>query len=185
MTRALMVYREFRSAWFWNYRDACELLDARYPAAPLGLCTVAALLPKDWEIRLVDRNIETLEDRELDWADVVLTGGMLPQQLDCLEVIRMARGRGKVVIVGGPDATSSPHVYQEANHLVLGEGEITIPKFLADFAAGTAQPVYKDDARANVQESPTPRFDLIKLNKYNHIGVQWCRGCPFNCEFCD
>jgi radical SAM superfamily enzyme YgiQ (UPF0313 family) len=180
-----MVYPEFRSASFWNYRDACELLDARYPAAPLGLCTVAALLPQDWEIRLVDRNIETLEDRALDWADVVLTGGMLPQQLDCLEVIRIARERGKVVIVGGPDATSSPHVYREANHLVLGEGEVTIPKFLADFAAGTAQPVYKDEARANVQESPTPRFDLIKLDKYNHIGVQWCRGCPFNCEFCD
>ncbi len=185
MTRALMVYPQFRSASFWNYRDACELLDARYPAAPLGLCTVAALLPKDWEIRLVDRNVEELEDHQLEWADLILTGGMLPQQLDCLEVIRTARQRGKPVVVGGPDATSSPHVYREANHLVLGEGEVTIPQFLTDWSAGAPQPVYQDEARANVQESPTPRFDLIKLDKYNHIGVQWCRGCPFNCEFCD
>jgi radical SAM superfamily enzyme YgiQ (UPF0313 family) len=160
-------------------------MDARYPAAPLGLCTVAALLPSDWEIRLVDRNVEEFDDRQLDWADLVLTGGMLPQQLDCLEVIRTARARGKTVIVGGPDATSSPHVYRDASHLVLGEGEVTIPQFLADYAAGQAKPVYQDPQRANVQASPTPRFDLIKLDKYNHIGVQWCRGCPFNCEFCD
>ena len=185
MTRVLLVYPEFRSASFWNYRDTCELLDARYPAAPLGLCTVAALLPKDWDIRLVDRNVERLDDTALDWADLVMTGGMMPQQLDCLEVIRMAKERGKTVVVGGPDATSSPHVYRDAHHLVLGEGEVTIPRFLADLAAGSAQPIYQDPQRANVQESPIPRFDLIKLDKYNHIGVQWCRGCPFNCEFCD
>jgi radical SAM superfamily enzyme YgiQ (UPF0313 family) len=185
MTRALLVYPQFRSASFWNYRDTCELMDARYPAAPLGLCTVAALLPSDWEIKLVDRNVEEFDQRALDWADLVLTGGMLPQQLDCLEVIRLARSRGKTVVVGGPDATSSPHVYREADHLVLGEGEVTIPRFLEDYQAGQAKDTYADPARANVQTSPTPRFDLIKLDRYNHIGIQWCRGCPFNCEFCD
>jgi radical SAM superfamily enzyme YgiQ (UPF0313 family) len=185
MTRALLVHPEFRSASFWNYRETCQLMDARYPAAPLGLCTVAGLLPQDWEFRLVDRNVETLEARDLEWADMVFTGGMMPQQLDALEVIRLAREHGKPVVVGGPDPTSSPHIYEQANHRVLGEGEVTIPMFLRDLNQGKAQAIYRDDAKANVQESPTPRFDLLKFDRYNHIGVQWCRGCPFNCEFCD
>jgi radical SAM superfamily enzyme YgiQ (UPF0313 family) len=185
LTRALLVYPEFRSSSFWNYQETCELVGARYPAAPLGLCTVAALLPSDWEVKLVDRNVETWDDSVLDWADVVLTGGMLPQQRDCLEIIHKAVTRGKRVVVGGPDATSSPHIYNEASHLVLNEGEVTMPPFLSDLAAGSAKKVYRDDARADVQGSPTPRFDLLKFDRYLHIGVQWCRGCPFNCEFCD
>jgi hypothetical protein len=183
--RALLVYPEFRSASFWNYRDTCRLVDARYPAAPLGLCTVAALLPQDWEIRLVDRNVERWDDRMLDWADIVFTGGMMPQQRDCLELIRKARALGKAVVVGGPDATSSPHLYDAASHLVLGEGELTIPAFLADLAAGRAKHVYTDPGKADVSTSPTPRFDLLQFDRYNHVGIQWCRGCPFSCEFCD
>jgi radical SAM superfamily enzyme YgiQ (UPF0313 family) len=185
MTRALLVYPEFRSASFWNYRETCELVDARYPAAPLGLCTVAAMLPPDWEVRLVDRNIEPWDDTMLDQADIVLTGGMMPQQRDCVELIRKARSKGKTVIVGGPDATSSPHLYDDASHLVLGESEVTMPLFLADFAAGTAKKIYQDARKADVQKSPTPRFELLKFERYNHIGIQWCRGCPFSCEFCD
>jgi len=185
MTRALLVYPEFRSASFWNYRETCELVDARYPAAPLGLCTVAALLPADWEITLVDRNIESWDDAMLDRADVILTGGMMAQQLDCVDLIRKAKARGKRVVVGGPDATSSPHLYADADHLVLGEGEVTLPQFLADLAAGTPKKTYQDGRKADVQSSPTPRFDLLKFERYNHIGIQWCRGCPFSCEFCD
>jgi radical SAM superfamily enzyme YgiQ (UPF0313 family) len=185
MTRALLVYPEFRSASFWNYRETCELVDARYPAAPLGLCTVAALLPPEWEVTLVDRNVETWDDAMLDGADVILTGGMMPQQRDCIELIRKARAKGKMVIVGGPDATSSPHLYDDASHLVLGESEVTMPQFLADLAAGTPKKVYTDARKADVQKSPTPRFELLKFERYNHIGIQWCRGCPFSCEFCD
>ncbi|HLY73383.1 MAG TPA: B12-binding domain-containing radical SAM protein, partial [Planctomycetota bacterium] len=91
----------------------------------------------------------------------------------------------KRVVVGGPDATSSPHLYADADHLVLGEGEVTIPQFLADLAAGTPRKIYQDARKADVQASPTPRFDLLKFDRYNHIGIQWCRGCPFSCEFCD
>jgi uncharacterized protein DUF4070/radical SAM family protein/B12 binding protein len=183
--RALLIYPEFRSASFWNYRETCKLLDARYPAAPLGLCTVAALLPPAWEVKLLDRNVDPWDDSVLEWADVVLTGGMMPQQRDCLELIHRARELGKRVIVGGPDATSSPHLYQEASHLILGEAEVTLPPFLEDLEAGNAQQVYKDTRMADVQRSPTPRFDLLRFSSYNHIGIQWCRGCPFNCEFCD
>jgi hypothetical protein len=185
LVHALLVYPEFRSASFWNYRESCKLVDARYPAAPLGLCTVAALLPPDWDVRLVDRNVEKFDPKLLDWADVVLTGGMMPQQRDCIEIIREARRRGKTVVVGGPDATSSPHLYSEATHLVLGEGEVTLPLFLEDYARGVAKKVYQDGRKADVAKSPTPRFDLLKFERYNHVGIQWCRGCPFSCEFCD
>ncbi len=185
MVKALLVFPEFRSASFWNYKTTCELVDARYPAAPLGLCTVAAMLPPAWEIRLLDRNVEDWDDAVLDWADIVFTGGMLPQQRDCLDIIRKARSKGRRVVVGGPDATSSPHLYGEAGHLVLGEGEVTLPMFLADLAAGEPKALYKDPRRADVASSPVPRFDLLKFERYNHIGIQWCRGCPFSCEFCD
>jgi radical SAM superfamily enzyme YgiQ (UPF0313 family) len=121
----------------------------------------------------------------LDGVDVVLTGGMMPQQRDCIELIRKARSKGKTVIVGGPDATSSPHLYEDASHLVLGESEVTMPQFLADLAAGTAKKIYTDPKKADVHKSPTPRFELLKFERYNHIGIQWCRGCPFSCEFCD
>jgi hypothetical protein len=183
--RCLLVYPEFRSPSFWNYRETCRVAEARYPAAPLGLLTVAALLPPDWELRLLDRNVEPLDDALLDAADLVLTGGMIPQQEDCLDLIRAAKARGKTVVVGGPDPTSSPHLYAEADHLVLGEAEVTLPPFLADLRAGVARKVYRDEARADVSKSPCPRFDLLRLGRYLHVGVQWCRGCPFACEFCD
>ena len=185
MTRALLVYPEFLETSFWNYRETCRIMDARYPAAPLGMCTVAALLPPEWEVRLVDCNVETLEDAAVEWADVVLTGGMIAQQRDCRRVIRRARALGRRVVVGGPDATSSPHLYAEADHLVLGEGEVTLPAFLADLANGVPKARYEDARRADIRASPVPRFDLLKLDRYLHVGVQWCRGCPFTCEFCD
>src|SRR4051812_10400235 len=124
MPRALLVQPKFLLASFWNYRETCELVDTKYPSAPLGLCTVAAMLPRDWDLKLVDRNVEDWDDAWFDWADYLLLGAMIPQQRDCLAVMREARARGKTVIVGGPDPTSSPHVYQEADHLVLGEAEV-------------------------------------------------------------
>jgi hypothetical protein len=179
------VYPEFRSASFWNYRETCGLAGARYPAAPLGLITVAALLPEEWEVRLVDRNVDPWNDAILDWPDIVLTGGMLPQQRDAVEIIHKAKMRGKTVMVGGADATSSPHVYQGADHLILGEAEVTLPRYFADAKKGSAAKIYQDPEKADVSKSPCPRFDLLKFHKYLHVGIQWCRGCPFNCEFCD
>ncbi len=107
-TKVLMVFPSFNPNSFWSLKATCEVYGARYVAPPLGLITVAALLPKDWAVRLVDRNVQALEDADLDWADMVMTGGMLPQRLDAHAVIALAQGRGKPVIVGGPDATSSP-----------------------------------------------------------------------------
>src|SRR5436309_16134857 len=116
----LMVYPRFNTNSFWNYKATCEVVGAKYPAAPLGMITVAAMLPKSWTIRLINRNTEEMIEPDLDWADMVMTGGMLPQQCDALEIIRMVHAVGKPVVVGGPDVTSSPHLYEEADFLVLG-----------------------------------------------------------------
>ncbi|MDX1926091.1 MAG: B12-binding domain-containing radical SAM protein [Pirellulaceae bacterium] len=184
--RCLLVYPEFTLRSFWNFKATCDLQGAKYPATPLGLITVAAMLPKDWEVRLVDCNVESLEDRDLSWADVVLTGGMLPQQRSALKIIERAQLLAKPVVVGGPDATSSPHIYERADHLVLGEAELTLPQWLADFQAGKALARYEPSVeKADVTKSPTPRFDLLKLDRYLFPGVQFARGCPFMCEFCD
>jgi len=184
--RCLFVHPEFVSRSFWNYRATCELVGARYPAAPLGLITVAAMLPTDWQCRLVDCNVEQLTDADIAWAELVFVGGMIAQQTETLRVIGLLKARGKTVIVGGPDATSSPHLYHLADHLVLGEAEVTLPRWLADFKAGKAAAVYRaGEEKANVAGSPLPRFDLLRFDRYLHVGVQFARGCPFMCEFCD
>ena len=183
--RCLLVNPRFRTDSFWNYKKTCEAAGARYPAPPLGLITVAALLPADWDLTLVDCNVRPWRADLLDEADLVLIGGMIPQQLDTLALIRQAKARGKTVVVGGPDATSSPHLYAEADHLVLGEAEVTLPLFHDDWAHGRAKRRYETTERPDVSQSPCPRFDLLDIKRYLHIGVQWCRGCPFTCEFCD
>jgi radical SAM superfamily enzyme YgiQ (UPF0313 family) len=185
-TNVLMVYPRFNAASFWNYRAPCEILGARYPAAPLGLITVAALLPPDWQVRLVNRNTEDLEEADLEWADLVMTGGMLFQQVDTLRIIELAHQHGKAAVVGGPDATSSPHVYATADFRVLGEAEGIIDRFIAAWEAGEGGGVFEAEKfKADVTKSPIPRFDLLKFDHYLHIGMQFSRGCPFTCEFCD
>ena len=185
-TNVLLVYPRFSAGSFWNYRDTCELAGAKYPAAPLGLLTVAALLPAAWTFRLVDRNVETLEEADLAWADIVMTGGMLPQQHDALVVIEAAHRHGKPVAVGGPDATSSPELYTAADFRVLGEAEGIIDEFVAAWEAGARQGTFvAPKFQADVTSSPVPRFDLLKFEHYLHVGVQFSRGCPFTCEFCD
>jgi hypothetical protein len=182
----LFVYPKFTSQSFWNYRATCEVAGAKYPAAPLGLITVAALLPPGWETRLNDLNAQDLDEKDVRWADLVFIGGMISQQPDHLRLIDYFRAQGKKVIVGGPDATSSPHLYDKADYLVLGEAEITLKEFLADFAKGQLRHKYEaGDRKAEMATSPIPRFDLLNFRDYLHVGIQWNRGCPFMCEFCD
>jgi len=181
-----MVYPKFVADTFWSFADPCRLMGARYPAPPLGLITVAALLPKSWDIRLVNRNTEDLTDHGLDWAEVVMTGGMLPQQADTLNLINICRRRGKPVVVGGPDVTSSPHVYCSADFRVLGEAEGILDEFIAAWQRGDRSGTFTAPKfEIDVTKSPIPRFDLLKFAHYLHVGVQFSRGCPFTCEFCD
>src|SRR5271155_1389043 len=182
----LMIYPRFGAETFWNFAAACEIFNARYPTSPLGLITVAALLPSTWSIRLVDRNIEALNDSDLEWADLVMTGGMLPQYFDTIAVIDLCRSRQKPVVVGGPGVTSVPHLYGKANFQVLGEAEGIIDKFIEAWDAGATGGVFEAEKfTIDVTKSPVPRFDLLKVEHYLYVGVQFSRGCPFTCEFCD
>ena len=186
LCRVLMVYPKFIPNSFWNYTEACELVGAKYPAAPLGLITVAAMLPKHWDVRLVNRNTEPLTDADLDWADLVMIGGMLNQQPDFIYLIDLAHLHGKPVCVGGPDVSSSPHLYADADFQVIGEAEQVIQHFIAAWERGERKGVFiAEKFKIDVTLSPMPRYDLIKFDHYLFIGVQYSRGCPFTCEFCD
>ena len=182
----LLIAPRFSGRSFWNFTAACEIYGARFPAPPLGLLTVAALLPPAWQCRLVNRNTEELCDADLDWADLVMTGGMLPQQADALRVIELAQRHGKPVAVGGPDVTSSPEAYRIADFRVLGEAEGIIGEFIAAWDSGVRSGTYTAEKfTADVTKTPIPRFDLLTPSHYTYFGVQFARGCPFKCEFCD
>jgi len=184
-TRALLVQPEFSKRSFWNYSETCRLTGARYPAAPLGLMTVAALLPQAWDIQLVDENVRPLAAGELEWADVVLVGSMLPQQAAARALIERAHAAGKPVVLGGPDPSEQPELYDRADYLVLGEGEVTVPLFLADLDRHASSGSYRSPEKADMTRAVVPRFDLIRFRDYIQVGIQFSRGCPFNCEFCD
>ncbi len=160
------------------------MLGARYSAAPLGLVTVAALLPESWEVRLVDRNVTELREDDLRWATVVLVGGMLPQRPDALAIIELAHAAGKPVVMGGPDVTESPEAYAHADYRVRGEAEEIISRLVADIEGGVERGTYEAERFPDLSLSPVPRFDLLDLGAYLHVGVQFSRGCPFDCEFC-
>src|SRR3974390_369251 len=182
----LLIYPRFAANTFWNFAATCELFGAKYPAAPLGLITVAALLPPIWSVRLVDRNVEELTDDQLEWADLVMTGGMLPQPPDTLAIIDLCLLHKKPVAVGGPAVTSTPHIYKKANFRVLGEAEGVIDDFIIAWETGKREGLFEGEKfTVDVTKSPIPRFDLLNFDRYLHIGVQFSRGCPFTCEFCD
>ena len=182
----LMLYPLFVADSFWSFAETCQLMGVRRPAAPLGLITVAAMLPGSWTVRLVDCNTASITDDDFAWADVVFTGGMLSQQADTLRLIELCRSRGKPVVVGGPDPTSSPHIYAAADFQVLGEAEGVLDEFVAAWEGGARSGVFTAPKfQADVTKTPVARFDLLKFEDYIYLGVQYSRGCPFTCEFCD
>jgi radical SAM superfamily enzyme YgiQ (UPF0313 family) len=182
----LLVFPRFNPNSFWALKDTCAIAGAKAPSPPLGLLTVAAMLPQHWTFRLIDLNGEALGDDDIRSADMVMTGGMLPQADSAVEVIERCRAAGVPVVVGGPDPTSRPEIYAEADFRVLGEVEPIIGDFVEAWRRGERKghfeaPRFKTD----VTTTPIPRWDLIDLEDYLYIGVQFSRGCPFNCEFCD
>jgi radical SAM superfamily enzyme YgiQ (UPF0313 family) len=192
--RALLVYPEF-PVTYWGFQHALPIVGKRASLPPLGLVTMAALLPRDWQLELVDMNIERLTDAQLDRADVVLVGGMLVQAESMREVIRRARRRGKRTVVGGPAPSTSPESFPEADAVFGGEAEGREAELVAlivgdgpgTVAARNPQRLVplRADARPDVRTSPVPRFDLLDLSAYASMSIQVSRGCPFNCEFCD
>ena len=183
--KCLLIQPAFSEHSALNYKDICEIAGAKYPVPPLNLITVAALLPQNWDFKLVDLNIESLNIEAIKWADLVCTGGMLSQQKGILSLIDLAHSFDKKVVIGGPEPTSQPDIYLHADYLVLGEGEVTIPDFLNDLSLGKEKGVYHPSGMAKMDEAVIPRFDLIKFNAYLFMGLQVSRGCPYRCEFCN
>jgi radical SAM superfamily enzyme YgiQ (UPF0313 family) len=182
----LLVYPQFSNTSFWNFLETCDLAGAKYPAPPLGLITVAAMLPEDWPVRLVDMNTEELSDEDIDWADLVMFSGMISQQRQLLQQAARCKARGKVTMVGGPDVSSHPEVYADLDIRVIGEAEGVLEEVISAWQAGTRQGEFRAPLHTvDVTTTPVPRYDLLRLEDYLMINVQLSRGCPFLCEFCD
>ena len=160
---------------------------AKAVTPPLGLITVAAMLPKGWDVRLTDLEVTHVEKLDLEWPDIVMISGMLIQRENLLELIKAAKNKNKTVVVGGPYATSLPSEVLEAgcDMLVRGEAENTIDALLDSIRAGKLKGVFENPQKPDMTSSPVPRFDLLDMNAYNTMSVQTSRGCPFDCEFCD
>ncbi|PCC67241.1 Radical SAM superfamily enzyme YgiQ, UPF0313 family [Nannocystis exedens] len=192
--RILLVYAEFPRT-YWGFQYTLHIVGKRASLPPLGLVTVASHLPAEWELRLVDMNVERLDDEALLWADAVLVGGMLIQAPSMRAVVRRARALGRRTVVGGPAASTSPGEFAEADVVFGGEVEGREAELIALIAPRAARrPVVgarqilvplRKDARPSVTSSPVPRFDLLELSAYSGMCVQYSRGCPFRCEFCD
>ncbi len=172
---------------FWSFSETTRLLGMKTLLPPLGLITVAALLPQEWEMRLVDLNVRPLTEADWDWAEMVMISAMLSQRVGMLALIKEAKNRGKKVVAGGPYPTSVPDEVQAAgcDFLVKGEGENAIPFFLEALAQGQTKGVFECAEKPAMSNSPVPRFDLLDPAAYNGMSVQTSRGCPFDCEFCD
>jgi radical SAM superfamily enzyme YgiQ (UPF0313 family) len=172
---------------FWSYQETLDLAGLRATNPPLGLITVAAMLPSSWELRLADRNVQFETEADWDWCDLVIISAMVIQKQDFQALIRKAVALGKKVAVGGPYPTSYPNVALEAgaHYLILDEGECTIPPFLEALERGDETGIFRSSEKPDVTQTPIPRFDLLNLDAYLAITVQFSRGCPFQCEFCD
>ena len=170
---------------FWSFKNALKFTSRKAVVPPLGLLTVAAMLPRDWETKLVDMTTTKLRDRDIQWADYVFVTAMLIQQKSVDQVIERCKRIGTKVVAGGPLFTSLPEQYVHVDHLVLKEAELTLPLFIRDLQEGVARKVYNTHEKADLHQTPIPQWDLIKMRKYALMGVQYSRGCPFGCDFCD
>lgn len=185
--RTLLLYPEFPKT-FWSYEKILELVNRKVLLPPLGLVTVAALLPQAWEMKLVDRNVREVTEEEWNWAQLVVISGMIVQKADMAAQIAHAKTRGLPVAVGGPFASSTPDApeLELADFKILDEGEITLPLFVEAISRGEGRGTFSANGeKPDVTATPVPRFDLLDLTAYDSMSVQFSRGCPFQCEFCD
>ncbi len=182
--KVLLVYPSIPST-FWSFDNALSFISKKTVQPPLGLITIASMLPDDWELKLIDMNISPLEDNDILWADMVFLSGMSVQRSSFKEVASRCRALGLPVVAGGPMVTTEPEDFPDIDHLVLNEAEITLPEFLADLKEGKAKRIYRTDKFPNLEKTPPARYDLLDQSQYATMSLQYSRGCPFDCEFCN
>jgi radical SAM superfamily enzyme YgiQ (UPF0313 family) len=182
--KILFVYPEFPDT-FWSFKHALKFIRKKASSPPLGLLTVASMLPTGWEKRLVDLNAESLKPGDLAWADMVFLSAMVVQRDSAREVIARCKAAGVKVVAGGPLFTQEHEQFPDVDHFVLNEAELTLPPFLADLALGRAQRLYTTHEYPDIRLTPAPRWELAKLKLYTTMSIQFSRGCPFNCDFCN
>ncbi len=189
MPNALLVYPEFPPS-YWGFKYALDFLGKRSSMPPLGLLTIAGMFPDNYNLKVVDMNVEELTDTHLAWADVALTSTMIVQKTSLYDVVERCNQADIPIIAGGPHPTSYYDNIKEecdgtVNHFLFGEVEEIFEDFLTDFESGSADEVYKEKRKPDITKTPPPRYDLINLSAYGSMALQFSRGCPFNCEFCD
>lgn len=182
--KILLVYPYYPDT-FWSFRHALKFIGRKASFPPLGLLTVAAMLPLHWDKRLVDINVSPLTDRDIIWADYVFISAMSIQRESAEKVITRCRALGVKTVAGGPLFTAYHDQYPDVDHLVLGEAEITLQPFLDDLERKSPRHIYSDERRATLADTPIPLWELADLKKYAAMNIQYSRGCPFDCEFCD
>ncbi|NLX21169.1 MAG: B12-binding domain-containing radical SAM protein [Phycisphaerae bacterium] len=170
---------------FWSFRHALPFVSKRAAFPPLGLLTVAAMLPDDWAARLVDLNVKRLTDTDLRWADYVMLSAMIVHEPSVRQIATRCQELGKPIIGGGPLFTTGHHRFPDIPHFVLGEAENVMATLVADMIANRVQPIYQSPVKPDLSQTPIPRWNLIDHRAYATMPVQFSRGCPFNCEFCD
>ena len=180
----LMLYPEFPDT-FWSFKHALSFVGKKASFPPLGLITVAAMLPRDWNRKLIDLNVRKLTEKDLAWADYAFISGMTVQKESAKKLIRRCKSAGLKVVAGGPLFTMEHEEFEGVDHFVLNEAEITLPQFLADLSQGRARHIYSSDGHPEMAESPAPQWDLLSLKDYHAVGLQYSRGCPFRCDFCN
>jgi len=184
--KILFVYPQYPDT-FWSFKHALKFISKKAAFPPLGLLTVAAMLPREWEKKLVDLNVTTLTDKDLKWADYVFLSAMVAQQNSAREVIDRCKKLGTKVVAGGPFFSRGyeDFGFDDIDHLVLSEAENIMPLFLEDLEKGCVKHIYTSEERPDIKETPVPLWSLINKEKYQSMSIQYSRGCPFNCEFCD
>ena len=180
----LFVYPEFPDT-FWSYKHALTFVGKRASLPPLGLLTIASMLPDSWNKRLVDINVRELSNSDLEWADMLFISAMVIQKDAAHRVIARGKAAGCNIVAGGPLFTMEHELFKEVDHFVLNEAEITLPQFLHDLEAGQPKRLYTTDAFPDMATTPTPQWSLLDMNRYHAMEIQYSRGCPFNCEFCN
>jgi radical SAM superfamily enzyme YgiQ (UPF0313 family) len=180
----LLIYPKFPDT-FWSFKYALKFIRKKAAFPPLGLLTVAALLPAEIKTRLVDVNLEDLSDKDLSWADMAFIGAMTVQRDSAKQIILSCKAAGLKVIAGGPLFSSEPDAFEKVDHLVLDEAELTLPQFLSDLKAGRPKKIYRASGFCDLFDTPAPCWDLVDMKNYASISIQFSRGCPFDCDFCN